>query len=317
MCRLKATTASPTIATHKATIMEKQTNSNGENMPDISSLTSEADRLSQSIGFWNTAIIVLMVGVAMVATGLVIAQQMAFRKADALAAVTDQLSKLKEGAANQKIADANERAGRAEEGAGKANERAAKAQASLALAEQYSAEAKAKAESFRLDIANANESSAKAQAQVAGATAEAAKANLELARIKMPRSLNPEQQKRVAQLLARFSGTDFAFVVFSDPESLALLGDIDSTLQQAGWNRVAAPPSFGSDIGFNTTRGMVFQANDVGLKVSFPPDAPMMEPIVLAVASAISAEGVPCEPHFSDRLKGTKIILISVGQKRL
>ena len=133
----------------------------------------------------------------------------------------------------------------------------------------------------------------------------------------MPRSLNPGQQGRIAHLLAGFSGTDFAFVVFSDPESLALLGDIDSALQQAGWNRVDAPPTFHSDLGFNTPRGMVFQANDVGLKVSYPPDAPTMEPIVLAVASAISAEGVPCEPHFSDRLKGTRIILISVGQKRL
>lgn len=196
-------------------------------------------------------------------------------------------------------------------------ERAAKAEGSIKSAEQQAAEANAKAEGFRLSIAKANESVAEAQAQVAGATAEAARANLELARIKMPRSLSPEQQRHVASLLARFSGTDFAFVVFGDPESLALLYEIDSALQQAGWNRVAAPPAFGSDIGFNTPRGMVSQVNDVGLKVSFPPDVPTMEPIVRAVASAISAEGVPCEPHFSDRLKGTKIILISVGQKRL
>lgn len=290
---------------------------NGENMPDISSLATEADSLSKSVGFWNTAIIVLMVGVAVVATGLVIAQQMAFRKADALAAVTDQISKLKESAANQKIADANERAGKAEKGAGEANERAAEAQANLALAEQHSSEANAKAEGFRLGIAKANESAAQAQAQVSAATAEAARANLELAKIKMPRSLTTEQQARIANQLTRFSGTNFAFVVFGDPESLALLGDIDSALQQAGWNRVAAPPTFESDIGFNTPRGMVSQVNDVGLKVSFPPDAPTMEPIVRLVAAAISAEGIPCEPHFSDRLKGTKIIMVSVGQKRL
>jgi len=147
--------------------------------------------------------------------------------------------------------------------------------------------------------------------------AEAAKANLELARIKLPRTLNLEQQKRIANALSKFSGTNVAFVVFSDPESLSLLGELDSTLQQAGWNRVESPSTFSSDIGFNTSRGMVFQANDVGLKISFPPDAPMMEPIVRAAAEAISAEGVPCEPHFSDRLKGTKVILVSVGQKRL
>jgi hypothetical protein len=200
---------------------------------------------------------------------------------------------------------------------GKQQERAAKAEGNIALADQHAAEANAKAEGFRLSIANANESASKAQAEVAGATAEAARANLELARIKMPRSLNSVQQGRIANSLARFSGTNYAVVVFGDPESLALLGDIDSTLQQAGWNRVAAPPAFGSDIGFNTPRGMVFQVNEVGLKVSYPPDVSTMEPIVWAVASAISAEGVPCEPHFSDRLKGTKIILISVGQKRM
>ncbi len=199
----------------------------------------------------------------------------------------------------------------------KQQERAAKAEASIATAEQHSAEANAKAEGFRADIAKANESAMQAKAQVAEATAEAARANLELARVKMPRSLNEEQKERVARILDRFPNTQFAFVVFSDPESLALLNDIDSALQKTSWIRVQAPPSFSSDLVFNTSWGPVQQVNDVGLKVSFPPDAPDMESIVRTVAAAISAEGVPCEPHFSDRLKGTKLIMISVGQKRL
>ena len=57
-------------------------------------------------------------------------------------------------------------------------ERAAKAEANIAIAEQHSAEANAKAEGFRLDIAKSNEAAVKAQAQVAGAMAEAAKATL-------------------------------------------------------------------------------------------------------------------------------------------
>jgi hypothetical protein len=45
--------------------------------------------------------------------------------------------------------------------------RAAKAEGDIALATQHAAEADAKAEGFRLDIAKANEESEKAQAQVA------------------------------------------------------------------------------------------------------------------------------------------------------
>lgn len=215
-------------------------------MPTVESLTSEVNRLTQAVGFWNTAIIVLMVGVAVVATGLVISQQMAFRKADALAVVTGQLSKLKEGTANQRIADANERAGRAEQGAGEANERAAKAQSSLASAEQQAAEANAKAEGFRLDIAKANESAAQAQAQVAGATAEAAKANLELERIRTPRSLI--NAAALTDSLEAFKGTEYVVIgCFQDQESINLLIQIDKALASAGWTRGKLPPqgSFG------------------------------------------------------------------------
>ncbi len=67
------------------------------------------------MGFWNTAIIVLMVGVAAVATGLVIAQQKAFKTADALATATGQLAKLKEGIDDQKIAAAGLAASQADE----------------------------------------------------------------------------------------------------------------------------------------------------------------------------------------------------------
>jgi hypothetical protein len=89
--------------------MPRQTNSNGDNMPTISSLTDEINRLSESISRWNTAIIVLMVLAALAATGLVIAQRIAFKKADRLADLTEQRAKLDSAAKDHKIGEANDR----------------------------------------------------------------------------------------------------------------------------------------------------------------------------------------------------------------
>lgn len=255
--------------------MPKQVHSNGEKVLDVPALTAEVSRLTGAVGWWNTAILVMMVVAAMAATGLVVTQYIAFKRAEALATATGQLSNLKQHDSDQKIAAAAMTAGESNKAAGEANERAGEA----------------------------NESAAKAHAQVAGAMAEAAKANLELARIKLPRSLNPTQQAAVADAVSRFRGTNFAFVVFGDPKSLSLMSDIDSALHQAGWNRVSAPPIFGSDIGFNTGRSMVSQVNDVGVKVFFPADMPAMQEIMDAVALALFSEGIPCERRFSDKMR--------------
>ncbi len=281
-------------------------------MSEIQSLTLRVRDLSQAVDFWN---VVMLWGLAIAALAAIIigiSTRLVVVRTGQLGDAQDQLISAKDRQLqadlkekDRQIAVAGQDAALANERAGKAEENAAKAQENLAGANERAAEANAKAESFRLDIAKAN--------------ASAANANLELVKLKTPRSLSPEQQRRVASALARFPKTNFAFLAFGDPESLALLGDIDGALQQAGWNRVAAPPNFGSDIGFNTPRGMVSQINDVGLKAYFPADVPEMESTVRAIAAAISSEGVPCEPHFSDRMKGytPRMILISVGQKRL
>lgn len=94
--------------------MPRQTPSNGENMPTISSLTDDINRLSESISRWNTAIIVLMVLAALAATGLVIAQRIAFKKADRLADLTEQRAKLDSAAKDLKIGEANDRAAQAD-----------------------------------------------------------------------------------------------------------------------------------------------------------------------------------------------------------
>ncbi len=108
-------------------MIQKQTISNGENMPDIPTLTAEVERLTGAVTWWNAAILVMMVVAAIAATGLVATQFLAFKRAEQLADATGKLSTAKEGISNQKIADANHAAGDANEAAGQANERAAKA----------------------------------------------------------------------------------------------------------------------------------------------------------------------------------------------
>lgn len=87
--------------------------------------------------------------------------------------------------------------------------RAKTAEAQVATAMAASEEASAKAELFRRDIARANESAVKAEAQVASAQAEAAKANLEVARLKLPRSLS-DVPGLISSLVA-FKGTKYTF----------------------------------------------------------------------------------------------------------
>jgi hypothetical protein len=191
--------------------------------------------------------------------------------------------------------------------------------------QQKAAEADAKAEGFRLQIAQANDRALRAEAtakgfesQIADANARTAQAELELARIKQPRSLNPAQQQRVANTLLTFAGQKFAFLVFGDPESLSLLTDIDGALKLAKWNRVNPPSGLGGDIAYNTAGGSVPSINEIGLKVWIAADDNTERPIVLALASALSSQGVPCEAHLSEWLRGKMpgLIVISVGQKR-
>jgi multidrug efflux pump subunit AcrA (membrane-fusion protein) len=182
----------------------------------------------------------------------------------------------------------------------KQQERAAKAEASIALAEQHSAEANAKAEGFRLDIAKANESAAQAQAQVAGATAEAAKANLELAKLKTPRSLSREQQTRVTAAISAFSGTPYDLFVNNDSDSTTLMWQIDASLREAGWE-------FHSDkVGDILIAGKAGMVSESAVSINFAEEhkETLLAP-ALALGRALAAEGI--------QLKGGGVFWVPLG----
>jgi len=107
--KLLVIAATAIITKQRQATMPRLTRSIGENMPTISSLTDEINRLSASISRWNTAIVVLMVLAALAATGLVIAQRIAFKKAEHLADLAEQRAKLDSAAKDSKIRESNDR----------------------------------------------------------------------------------------------------------------------------------------------------------------------------------------------------------------
>jgi len=82
------------------------------------------------------------------------------------------------------------------------------------------------------NIAEANVRAAKAQE-------EAAKANLELEKIKAPRTISPQEQTEIITALKPFSGTPYELLVGTDSESTNFMKIIQSILNHAGWVQVA------------------------------------------------------------------------------
>jgi hypothetical protein len=312
---------------------------------NIQSLTAERNRQQDLMDRWNTGYIVALCLAIIVGISTAFAQWKTISLSKRLALsqslienAKDRESREELGKRDTKIAELNESSARTSERAGKlevqaeslradaersrasmasAQAEAAKAIAAskeaiatVAAAEARSAEAVAKAEAFRLDIAKANESAKQAEARTA-------QAELELARIRDPRILTLEQQRHVAEALRQFPKQDYAFQVFSDPEALSLLSMLDVTLKAAGWNRVKSPSFVSGDMALNTPRGEVPQTTALGVSAWIAVDDIDSRPIAASLAAALSSQGLPCQWHLSEILKGYKprLIIIVVGKK--
>jgi hypothetical protein len=216
--------------------------------------------------------------------------------------------------------DAVTKSGKAADSLGKAEAEANKAQSSSSNALTLSRSAREEADSFERDIVSAKTQAAEAESHLADALQRAANAELAIAKIKQPRTLNPEQQQRVGTSLLRFAGQNFSFLVFNDPESFQLLTDINAALKIAKWNVTPSPPGLGSGFGYSSAAGTVSSVNTIGLKVYIASDDPASEPAMLAFANAVISEGIPCQALRADDLKDRVLarkIIIVVGQKQL
>ena len=156
---------------------------------------------------------------------------------------------------------------------------------------------------------------AAAEARAAEANLVASEAQLELAKLKAPRTVAPEDQVKMIADLKAFTGQKYSAAVFQDPEALALLRVLDAMLRSAGWvkvkfpnqsilinaNGISAPPSFHS-----------------GVIATIGQDDNQSVAALLALSDALTRAGIPCRRgmHPTElRDKSPNTILFAVGKK--
>ncbi len=145
--------------------------------------------------------------------------------------------------------------------------------------------------------------------KIAEANERAANANLALAKFKQPRILTPEQQDRIVSKLKAFPNQRFAAYVFSDQESIDLANTLGRILYRAQW--VVQSPN--SDIAIGKLGISVLS----GVRVEVAPShAAQLRAIADRLASALSAEGIPCKTmEVPEREKSPDAIHIVIGKK--
>jgi len=175
--------------------------------------------------------------------------------------------------------------------------------------ETATAQATAESDVARRDAAAATERAALAEQR-------AAEANLEIVRLKTPRSISADEAGRIADKLKQFRNTPFVMTVFNDPEATDLLSQIDATLILAGWSEIPwneSPIIYKrSDkpaVGLNSLTGLFVQADasrsvDLGLAAT-------------ALADALKAEGLEAISQVGQMPDGMDkdAIHIQIGKK--
>jgi hypothetical protein len=140
-------------------------------------------------------------------------------------------------------------------------------------------------------------------------------AELELAKLKTPRTLTPEAQRRVAAKLQRFAGQEFAGQVAPGSDDARPLWEtLEKTLAAAGWVRV--PPS-GLSIG-DPPAGVPLVPNSGVTAFVAASRANEFAPIAQALAAALMAEGIiagvsaSAGPQMEQR---PAVMVVEIGRK--
>ncbi len=87
---------------------------------------------------------------------------------------------------------------------------------------------------LRLDLAAANERSADAENR-------AAQANLKIAELTTPRTLDFAAKSAITAAIGAYIGTPFTLAVQQDPEAMSLLNDVRDVVTAAGWKQLPFP----------------------------------------------------------------------------
>jgi hypothetical protein len=143
----------------------------------------------------------------------------------------------------------------------------------------------------------------------------ASEAELELAKLKTPRTLTPEAQRRVAAALQKFAGQEFeGQVVPGSEDARPLWEELDKALRAANWVRVA--PS-GLAVG-DPPAGIPLSPNSGVTVFVTASRANELAPTAHALAAALMSEGLiagvtaSAGPRMEQR---PNVIVIEIGRK--
>jgi hypothetical protein len=150
---------------------------------------------------------------------------------------------------------------------------------------------------------------------LAEARERADEAEHELAKLKMPRMLTPEGQRRVAAKLQRFAGQEFAGQVAPGSDDARPLWEtLDKALTAAGWVRV---PPIGLAVG-DPPAGVPLVPNSGVTAFVAASRANEFAPIAQLLAAALMAEGIiagvsaSAGPQMEQR---PAVIVVEIGRK--
>jgi hypothetical protein len=226
-----------------------------------------------------------------------------------------KLNELRVSLLSKEAGDAKTSATEAEGAAKRARDQSDKATASASNALGLASGARREADSFEGDIRSAKQQAADAESHLADALERAAEASRELAKLKTPRSLSEEQQKRIVAKIKRFPEIPFDLWVSSDSDSTALMGLIDATLRSAEWkfNSTGSPIEFAGKAG-------VIASSGISIHVA-QEHRGEWEPAVIALRDALIAEGIPAigvaDDFDTEKDKKRDRIHVMIGSKPL
>jgi len=190
------------------------------------------DMTLESLEFWSwwfNVTVVLLTALLAIAGFFAwkFSSELGTRKDDALSRFQIESSRL--------IAQANERVAQAEARVAEANKGIEGARRETAVLSREAALSSERTGKLELETETQRKLTAEATERGKQLELELEKTRLELAKLKAPRTLTPEQQERIAHKLRQFSETPFDCFVSQDTEPIDLMLNISDALTRAGW----------------------------------------------------------------------------------
>jgi hypothetical protein len=147
------------------------------------------------------------------------------------------------------------------------------------------------------------------ETEIAQLRKDAAEANLELARIKLPRMLATAQCERLTDEMRVYSGQWFSLSSVQDPEAIDLVRVIGTCLQKAMWEKLEPETDIriGQDIGIGIGRG-------VRVRVAFGASQ-RTQMVARALASALDSKGIMSTFDLQHDIQRLEVIDLLAGTK--